>query len=244
MILLYLIIIFQILFEYIKSGISKECEIGNYCSTGACSTFGNCKIDVFNITNISHFESKCECNTAYSSYDIDVLELKDSTIYCCYEQKSQFNAFLIETFLGFGFGHFYFGDIKFGLVKFFLQISLCFICTSLTYVACTKEHTIIINLDDINKKEEYKLNENIDNEEMKELNENIDNDKISENENYDEEENKYNDIVTKDLIKCPIYKFFIFLSIILFIVFQIGDIICMGLGYYKDENGENLVLWY
>ena len=173
-----------------------------------------------------------------------MLKLEDSTVYCCYEKKSQFFAFLIEIFLGFGFGHFYIGDIKYGLVKFFIQIFLCFSCCSLTYRACNIEHTIVINLDDI-KKEEYKLNENIDNDEMKELNENIDNDKNSENENWDEEENKYdNELVTKNLIKCPIFKFFIFLSIICFGLVHIVDIILLGLGYYKDENGEDLVYWY
>jgi len=242
-----ILIIFQILLEKIKSGISDECEIGNYCTTGACSTFGNCKIDIYNITNETNFESRCECNIGFSSYDIDVLKLEDSTTYCCYEQKSQFNAFLLEIFLGFGIGHFYIGDIKYGLIKFFLQLFLCFAFCCLIYRACNHEHTIVINLDDL-KKEEYKINDIIDNDEMKELNENIDNDKISDNESKniieDEEEKKFNEILTKDLIKCPVFKVFIYLSLILFVVIQIIDLIFLCRGYFKDENGENLAKWY
>ena len=242
-----ILIIFQILLEKINSGISDECEIGNYCTTGACSTFGNCKIDIYNITDATNFESRCECNIGFSSYDIDVLKLEDSTTYCCYEQKSQFNAFLLEIFLGFGIGHFYIGDIKYGLIKFFLQLFLCFAFCCLIYRACNHEHTIVINLDDI-KKEEYKINDIIDNDEMKELNENIDNDKISDNESKniieDEEEKKFNEILTKDLIKCPVFKVFIYLSLILFVVIQIIDLIFLCRGYFKDENGEDLAKWY
>ena len=242
-----ILVIFQILLEKINSGISDECEIGNYCTTGACSTFGNCKIDIYNITNETNFESRCECNIGFSSYDIDVLKLEDSTTYCCYEQKSQFNAFLLEIILGFGIGHFYIGDIKYGLIKFFLQLFLCFAFCCLIYRACNHEHTIVINLDDL-KKEEYKINDIIDNDEMKELNENIDNDKISEKEKKniieDEEEKKFNEILTKDLIKCPVFKGFIYLSLILFVVIQIIDLIFLCRGYFKDENGEDLAKWY
>ena len=242
----YFLIIFQIFFEYIKTGISKDCEIGNYCSNGvACSTNGNCKIDIFNMNNET-LESQCICNVGFSSYDIEVLEEEDSEIYCCYEQKSHFTAFMLEIFLGFGIGHFYIGDIKFGLIKCFIQISLCFSFCYLTYRACTQEHTLVINLNDLNKKEEYKMNENIDNDELKELNDNFDNDKNSENEskNQNEEENQLYELLSKDLIKCPVFKFFIFLSLSCFILIQIIDVMILGLGYYKDEKGENLAMWY
>ena len=92
------------------------------------------------------------------------------------------------------------------------------------------------------------MNENIDNDELKELNENIDNDKNSDNEsrnlNEKDEENKFNELLSKNLIQCPISKFLIFSSIILSIVFHIIDLLFMGLGYYKDSNGVDLALWY
>ena len=249
---LYLFIIFQIIFEFIKSGVLEDCEIGNYCfNNSACSINGNCKIDIFNINEETLEEglrSKCECNVGFSSYDIEVQELEDSEIYCCYEQKSHFTAFMLETFLGFGIGHFYIGDIKYGLTKFFIQIFLCVLFCCLTYRACNQEHTIVININDLNKKEEYKMNENIDNDELKELNENFDNYKNSENDsknqNVDDEMNKYNELLAKDLIRCPVFKFFIYLSACLYIFIQIIDVILLSLGYFKDENGENLAMWY
>ena len=249
--ILYFLIILQFLFYYIKSDVSDECEIGNYCTEGTCSVNGNCKIDIFNIYNITSIEdlkTKCECNIGFTSFNIDEEESEEDKVFCCYEQKSHFSAFMIELFLGFGAGHFFIGDIKFGLLKFFIQIFLCFSFCCLTYFACNKEHIIIINLNDINKKDDDKMNENIDNDELKELNENIDNDKNSDNEsrnlNEEDEENKFNELLSKNLIQCPISKFLIFSSIILSIVFHIIDLLFMGLGYYKDSNGVDLALWY
>lgn len=245
--ILHLLIIFQILFINIKSGLIEDCEIGNYCSDGACSTNGNCKIDIFNFTYDSKgngITSKCECNYGFSSY------IKESNVLCCYEKKSHFNAFMLELFLGLGIGHFYIGDVKYGLIKLFLEIFLCFTFCCTTYLACNKEHTIIINLNGINKREEYKIGENIDNEEIKELNENLENDKNSENESKnpdyenDENENELNDLLNKNVMKCPLYKFFIFSSLILFIVLHVGDVLLMGLGIFKDGNGEDLAMWY
>jgi len=243
-------IIIHILFIIIKTDYDEDCEIGNYCSGDTpCSTNGNCKIDLFNLKNYSYgndVESKCVCNTGYSSYDIEVLDSEYHEIYCCYELKSHFNAFMFELFLGFGSGHFYIGDIRGGLIKCFLEFFLClsFCCT--TYYACHKEHAIIIDLNDLNKKEEYK-DDNADNDEIKELNENNENDKNSDNESKnqnDEEENKINEIINKKVAQCPVYKFFIFSSIISAILIHIIDILLMGLGYYTDSNGEKLAMWH
>ena len=250
--ILHLLIIFQILFINIKSGLVEDCEIGNYCSDGACSTNGNCKIDLFNFTYDSQgngIKSKCECNYGFSSYDKEVMKLEESNILCCYEKKSHFNAFMLELFLGLGIGHFYIGDIKYGLIKLFSEIFLCFTFCCTTYLACNKGHTIIINLNEMNKREEYKIGENIDNEEIKELNENLENEK-NDNENdtknqYNEnDEDKLNDLFNKNVMNCPLYKFFIFSSIILFILIHIADILLIGLGIFKDGNGEDLAMWY
>ena len=45
--ILNFLIIFLFLFEYIKSGVLEDCEIGNYCSSGACSIYGNCRFEKF-----------------------------------------------------------------------------------------------------------------------------------------------------------------------------------------------------
>ena len=247
-----ILIIFHILFQIIKSDVLEDCEIGNYCSDDIkCSTNGNCKFDIFNITSETFFNkvgSKCVCNTGFSSYDIDVLESEDNDIYCCYEQKSQFIAFFLEFFLGFGIGHFYINDIKCGLIKFFLQLFLCIFFWCFIYAACNKEHLIVVNLNDINNKKEinenYNKNDIIDNEETKALNENKSSELESKSIN-NEKEDQINELLTKNLIKCPLYnKILICLSMILYIFFQMVDVILMGLGYYKDGNGADLAMWY
>ena len=245
--ILNFLIIFLILLENIKSGVLKDCQIGNYCTNGACSTNGNCKIDILTMKAQTNMQSRCECNIGYSSYDIEVQNLGQNRVYCCYEKKSQFIAFILEICLSFGIGHFYIGDMTYGLVKFFLELFLYFISCCLIYRACNQEHEIVINLNNNpNIKEDYKMDENIDNEEIKELNENIENDKNSDNDskNDDEEDNKYNEILTKDLIKCPVYKLLIYISFILLFIIYICDIIFLGLGFFKDKEGEDLAFWY
>ena len=68
----------------------------------------------------------------------------------------------------------------------------------------------------------------------------------SKNPDYenDENENELNDLLNKNVMKCPLYKFFIFSSLILFIVLHVGDVLLMGLGIFKDGNGEDLAMWY
>ena len=244
--ILNFLIIFLFLFEYIKSGVLEDCEIGNYCSSGACSIYGNCRFEKFIRMNENSTNSICMCNRGYSSYDIDELNLNERSIYCCYKKKSQFTAFLLEICLGFGMGHFYIGDIKYGLIKFFLELFFCFMFCCLIYRACIHEHEVVINLNNFTTKDEYKLNENIDNEEIKELNDNIENDKISDNssKNDEEEDSRYNEILTKDLIKCPLYKFFIYLCLIILVIIYLFDGIFFGIGFYKDKNGEKLEQWF
>ena len=41
-----------------------------------------------------------------------------------------------------------------------------------------------------------------------------------------------------------IYKFFIYLTLILLVIIYIFDVIFIGLGFYKDKYGEKLALWY
>ena len=85
--ILNFLIIFLILLENIKSGVLKDCQIGNYCTNGACSTNGNCKIDILTMKAQTNMQSRCECNIGYSSYDIEVQNLGQNRVYCCYEKK-------------------------------------------------------------------------------------------------------------------------------------------------------------
>ena len=256
-----ILIVFIKILNVIKSEIITNCQIGNYCGSIPCSNYGYCDFDI----SLYYYESffiekhhklKCKCNLGYSSYDIDVLNKSDSTIHCCYKQKSHLTAFYLELFLGFGSGHFYIGNINFGLFKFFVQLFLCFFCWGMLYCTCRKEHTIIINLDEIQKKEniDEKNKENEYNEIKEEeylddiLEENKDEknseNKESDNQSFDEEEYRINQLLSdNNLIKCPYSKFFIIFSAILFISFELIDIFLMGFGIHKDKNGSDLNMW-
>ena len=257
--ILFILLIFQILINKIKLDIIEKCEVGNYCGPIPCSVHGYCD---FNISNYyrdfmigRNHKIECKCNMGYSSYDIEKLEMKDRTIYCCYKKKSHLVAILLQIFIGFGSGQFYIGNIKIGLIVFFIELFLCTFCICMMYFNCKKEHTIIINLDEIGKKENNEENKNREYNEVKEIDEdeNILNEnkmeKISENnesknQSIDEEENKINELLSDDIIKCPKTKFFIFFSCITLFIFLMVDISLMGFGRYKDINGEELNMWY
>ena len=213
----------------------------------------------------------------YSSYDIEVQHINDRYIYCCYKKKSQLTAFYLELFIGFGIGHFYIDNVHFGLIKFFSQILLCLIFWCVLIHSCKKEHTIIINLNDMNRKEDVNFNKIIKNnkeindikeiKEIKEVNEEEDenifeeksnnDNNIEKNTNYgesknqsfndfddeDNEENKINQLLSENLIQCPVSKFFIIMAAIAYIFFHIADLFFLGFGFHKDKNGEDLFLW-
>ena len=263
----YIIIIFQIVNVIIKTEIIEKCEIGNYCGSTPCSVNGYCDFDLTKYNNDLFFEStdnelKCFCNKGYSSYDITNLKNLERTIFCCYKQKSHLTAFYLELFIGFGIGHFYIGNINFGLIKFFSQIFLCFFFWCMIYFVCKKEHTVVLKLNEEDKKEieNYALgdkNKMKEISEIKEVSEEYDENALEEKEkeeknsnnesknqsSEDEEENKIEEIISEDLIKCPKSKFFIIASFIAFVLFQLIDIVLMGSGIHKDKHGEDLNMW-
>jgi len=257
--ILFILVIFQILINIIKLDIIEKCEVGNYCGPIPCSIYGYCD---FNISNYyldfiigRNQKIECKCNIGYSSYDIENLHMNDRTVHCCYKKKSHLTAILLQIFIGFGAGQFYIGNIKYGLIMFFIELFLCTFCICMIYFNCKKEHTIVINLDDINKKENNEQNKNREDNEIREIDEDENifneykNDKISENkesknQSIDEEENKINELLSDDIIKCPKTKFLIFFSCVVLIIFLLVDISLMGFGFYKDKNGEKLNMWY
>ena len=280
----YIIVIIQIIINnLIKSEYVDGCLIGNYCGSKACSENGFCNYDLSHYYNETlaeggpNYNLICQCYMGYSSYDIEHQHIHGRYLYCCYKKKSQLTAFYLELFIGFGIGHFYIGNINFGLIKFFLQIFFCLMFWCVLYHSCKKEHTIIINLNDMNRKEdvnfnEIKKNQEVNNineiKEIKEVNEEEDenifeegksnnnnnmekntNDEESKNQSFDDideedsEENKINQLLSENLIQCPIAKFFIIMSAIAYIFFHIVDLFCLGFGLHKDKNGEDLFLW-
>ena len=261
-------ILFLILIKSIKSGFIENCQIGNYCPSEeyGCSIYGNCNFDIFKFFKVDSTEEDrlphCECNLGYSSYDITGLKT-DHNIKCCYEQKGQLTAFLLEMFLGFGIGHFYLGNFYFAIIKLLVQIFLCFLFWCVTYFACNREHIFQASSNEINNNENLAkniLNENkIDNFENKnneiidenenennndnDSNENDNKNNISKNDSFDLDDGKENDNI-KNFIKCPKSMFVIYFSGISFFLFNIVDVILIGFGIFKDGNGEELLMWY
>ena len=258
-------LIFSIIFmELIKGGVVQDCQIGNYCASEkyGCSVYGNCNFKIFDYYKENYTEEDrlphCECNMGYSSYDITVLK-SDNNILCCYEQRGQLTAFLLELFIGFGVGHFYIGNYYFAVIKLVVQIFLCFVFWCVTYFACNREHTFQATPNEINNNEN--MAKNILNDNKNDNFENKNNDIIDENENendnetnvkqnndtkndsFDMDENKETDI-TKNFIKCPKSMFVIYFSGIGFLLFNIVDVILLGFGVFKDGNGEELFMWY
>ena len=264
MLRIFKLIFSAIIFDLIKGGVVKDCQIGNYCSSESygCSIYGNCNFKIFDYYKENYTEEDrlpyCECNMGYTSYDITVLK-SDNNILCCYQQKGQLTAFLLELFIGFGVGHFYIGNFSLGIIKLFVQIFLCFLFWCVTYFACNIEHTFQANVNEINNNEN--VAKNILNENKNDNFENKNNDIIDENENenenetnvkqnndtkndsFDLDENKEADN-TKNFIKCPKSMFVIYFSGICYFLFNIVDIILLGFGLFKDGNGEKLFMWY
>jgi hypothetical protein len=249
------------IFTQIKSGVIEDCQIGNYCTSEkyGCSIYGNCNFKIFDYFKENSTEEDrlphCECNMGYTSFDIDVLKTSN-TIKCCYQQKGQLTAFLLEMFIGFGVGHFYIGNLYFGALKLVIQIFLCTLFWCVTYFACNREHTFQTSENEINNNEnlaknivneknennENKINEVIDEIENDDSNESKNNE--SKNDSFELEENKESEIMSKNFIKCPKSMFVIYFSGIGFILFNVVDIVLLGFGIFKDGNGEELFMWY
>ena len=259
-------LLFYILFPNIIYGkVIPNCQIGNYCNNRPCSTFGNCNFDIINYYKQNSTEEdkapRCECFIGYSSYDVNVL--KSNGINCCYKQKSQLTGVLLEMFIGFGAGHFYMGRYIYGIIKLLVQLFLCFVFWCVTYFACNREHTFEIpneltNNENISNITNENNNNEVKNENENNENKNLANGILEENENEEdsnekkkkesfelekEEENEENDIKIENFIKCPKLMFIIYSSGIAFVVFYFVDIFLIGFGFFKDGEGEDLLMW-
>ena len=79
------------------SQLSPSNQINTTTNPYPCTTDTQCS------NNGLCFRNNCNCFSGFSSYP----EVKDN--YCNYKVKFQYNAFLLELFLGFGAGHYYSG---------------------------------------------------------------------------------------------------------------------------------------
>jgi hypothetical protein len=66
----------------------------------------------------------CKCGEGYANV---FLPSKPKMIYCQYRQKQQLVAFMLETFLSAGIGHFYAGRVTMGMIKLLVCLSPIFL---------------------------------------------------------------------------------------------------------------------
>lgn len=233
--LLFLLFFSPILFLSASQSQLSSCEIGNYCDkdmTIACSIYGNCRFNIYDFYNAtSTKKSSCVCNRGYATYygastEEEGSNGKTSGIfkYCCYKQKDQFKAFLLEFLIGFGAGHFYLGKIKHAVVKLLIQFSLCVFCCCAGFIGCLRK----TKLKDFRKKYERVKKDDDSN--------------VFESE----EENEENDDevkINKSFFKCNLYYILIFCAFCVFTFINISDVFLFGYGYYTDGNGVPMKRW-
>ena len=84
------------------------CQVSECAKTFFCSNFSSCNIS----------EKTCDCDLGYTS------KKEDGIVKCCYQQKRRLRAFLLETFITFGAGHYYVGKFKLFIIKLVIYILL------------------------------------------------------------------------------------------------------------------------
>ena len=236
----FLILLLSIITKSFQKNITNF-EIGNYCEDGAaCGIHGNCNINLFEIKSIenstldlSHYNTHCYCHYGYSTYNVkekiaaidpttnndlnDIIELND--VRCCYEQKKQIMAFLLEMFTGMGIGHFYLENYFLGFFKLCFNVFMYIVICCGILIICNNE-----------KDEENFVNNNNNN-----LNNNVNN-----NEN-----NNNNNIVDLNESK-KIYKMLFYTILICFcllFLFYFIDLLLLGIGFHTDGYNQPLRMW-
>jgi len=95
-----------------------------------CSDNGKCFYDIYHYLKSNKTDpfQNCVCVDGYTNLS------SNDEVKCCYEQYSQFIAFLLEVLVGFGLGHFYIGNYQFGYLKLISYLIFC--CSSYTIACC------------------------------------------------------------------------------------------------------------
>ena len=198
-----------ILNEYVVPCLAaQECEYSG--NTIPCSEHGICFYDIYKYvsedsTNKNFID--CICDEGYITKD------ESDPVKCCYEQKLQKYAILLEI-IPLGFGHYYSGRIiNFGIKLTFQSIIILYM---LIYSLCCQ------NLDKIRKYRGYDL---------------IENDTKKNDYFYNNNLKSKNDSVRMITIAIYICTF------IIMIIWQCLDIFLFGLNVYTDGNSVELKKW-
>ena len=131
----------------------------------------------------------------------------------------------------------------------------------IAYFSCTREHSFDTSYNEVNNNEnnnKNNINANKNNKNKNENNEMIDENENNENDNdnymnknndsknqsSELEEKLQNEIMFKNFISCPKSIFAISFSLIAIFIFHLVDVCLIAFGVFKDENGEELYMWY
>lgn len=87
--------------------------VNNVCVTQPCGT-GLCNI------NARCVDGECLCPYSWATFPHDV------AVYCCYKQRRQLMAFIVELTCSLGIGHLYIGRYGLGGCKMFAMLSVLF----------------------------------------------------------------------------------------------------------------------
>ncbi len=107
----------------------QSCKIPN-SNEIKCSKNGKCFYDLFDYLIKDKGKGDfftCICNNGY----ITPNKTDYNSVFCCYKQKRQFYAFILEIIPGFGVGHYYAGRKTFFKIKLGVCVSL-----ALLYIIC------------------------------------------------------------------------------------------------------------
>jgi hypothetical protein len=228
-------------------------EIGNYCEDGAaCGIHGNCNINLFELKTIenssldlSHYHTHCYCHYGYSTYNVkekiaaidpttnndlnDIIELND--VRCCYEQKKQMMAFLLEMFTGMGIGHFYLENYFLGFFKLCFNVFMYIVICCGILIICNNE-----------KDEENIINNNINvNGIMINNLNNLNNENNNNNNNNNNKNDNNNDLENKKIYQKLFY--IILICFILLFLFYFIDLLLLGIGFHTDGYNQPLRMW-
>ena len=207
-VILYLIKL--IITEKIKPCLpAQECEYSGY--TISCSEYGICFYDLFKYVSEDSSNKKfidCICDEGY------ITENENDEVKCCYRQKLQKYALLLEL-LPFGFGHYYSGRlINFGIK---LTFEIIFILSIIIFGFCCQT---------ISRKRRFGGYEILSNGKQNK------NDFLFDNPNKIQ-------ISTHQLITNAVFL----VSVLGLIIWQSLDLFLFGLNVYTDDNSIELKRW-
>lgn len=121
--------------------------------------------------------------------------IKEDKVKCCYQQKKQTVAFLLECTFSFGTGHFYMGNFYLASLKFVVCLFLSCFISIFGFLHCYGEG-------------EYSIE------------------------------------VTTHYKKTNLFPFYVFLiSLILFIIGHVTDLLLIGINFYLDDKRQPLAEW-